>query len=130
MENQPRPDFEKGAKRGSTPFVLSPLVQPPPCTRMTAGNGPFPSGTQASSCRLSPPARLYSRAFLMPIFEAQLFREASGFLLTGVWPTLAATADVLFRGFGIFGFHLSTPRRTFSAVMLMPSATDNCLDQA
>src|SRR6185436_4306068 len=122
MENQTRPAFENGAKSGSTPLVLSPPVQPPPCTRMTAGRGPFPSGTQASKRRLSPPARPYSKSFLMPLLAAQLFRDAFAFLKAAGWAKFAVP-EIL-----CFGFQPSVPRRTLSGVMLRASAAVNCFD--
>src|ERR1035437_4440559 len=36
------------------------LVNPPPCTRIAIGKGPFPSGTFTSSFRLTPSVLAYS----------------------------------------------------------------------
>src|ERR1700680_1027648 len=56
MENQAKPAAESGSNSGSTLRFRSPATQAPPWTMMMAGYGPWPSGTEASNCRLEPPA--------------------------------------------------------------------------
>src|SRR5436190_24143953 len=74
MENQVNFAAVSGANHGemSAPpptlptLALSPLLQPPPCTRIATGNGPSPSGTFASSFKLVPPACAYSTSRCRP----------------------------------------------------------------
>src|ERR1700730_10469653 len=56
MENQAKPAADSGSNSGSTLRFRSPATQAPPWTIMMAGYRPGPSGTEASSCRLEPPA--------------------------------------------------------------------------
>src|SRR5580698_10644626 len=60
MENQAMPASERGLNSGAGSIFLSPRIHPPPWTMTAAGNGPLPSGTDASRRRLIPPAREYS----------------------------------------------------------------------
>src|SRR3954468_8914206 len=54
MLNQANPASLSGLKIYLMNFCLSPATQPPPWTRMAAGNGPEPSGTCASRVREKP----------------------------------------------------------------------------
>src|SRR5258708_6196603 len=56
MVNHAKPALPSGSKSGLMKLVLSPFVNPPPCTMMQVRNGPAPSGTHASSVRLTSPA--------------------------------------------------------------------------
>src|SRR5579859_1754222 len=42
---------------------LSPATNPPPCTRIAAGKGPFPSGRETSMVRATPSTRAYTTSF-------------------------------------------------------------------
>src|SRR5579862_514681 len=61
MVNQTKPPCVSGSNKGCTKAaVLLPAVHPPPCTRITVGNGPLPGGTWASSLMLTPAGRVNS----------------------------------------------------------------------
>src|SRR5689334_19749867 len=60
MLNQAKPASASGWKSGRTLVLLLPSSNPPPCTRMAAGNGPAPSGTCRSSSNFLPPASPYA----------------------------------------------------------------------
>src|ERR1700733_15241197 len=57
MLNHANPALASGSNNGRTLVLLLPSSNPPPWTRMAAGNGPGPSGTCRSSSTGLPPGR-------------------------------------------------------------------------
>ena len=58
-----KPGVRQRLKRGDMFVARLPPSNPPPCTRIAAGNGPGPSGTCRSSSSACPPGRPYSTPF-------------------------------------------------------------------
>src|ERR1700677_2015126 len=76
MLNHANPALASGSNNGRTLVLLLPSSNPPPWTRMAAGNGPGPSGMCRSSSTGLPPGLAYSTSFLSTGAPVRVAAEA------------------------------------------------------
>src|SRR3977135_4539809 len=129
MLNHASPLSSRTGNRGliKAAFVV-PFDQPPPCTRMTAANGPGPSGMCACMARASPETREYTMSFLVSTPAASRKGQRSEMPTSKgdrIWEqSMRKLSSILFQTTEHFEPHSRTPDSmhiiAFRKILLLP----------